>query len=162
MTGQQDLPTIGYASVTGDDAAVARWLRRVVGWAAVAYGGGSGVAQVHFIAISRKWVEAAVDFGGFTAIQDAITWALVGAYGVVFVAGVLILRAPAAGIVALRIGAGLAILATYGEQVRVAVMEPAGFHWRAFNVMWALSHSVLPALLIALTLGPLGRTLRRG
>lgn len=103
-------PPLAYASLAGDEAALPRWLRRAGGWAAVAYGGGRAIGGVYFLALTRKWMPMAIDWGQFGIIQDVFEWAQAGSFAVVCAAGVVILRRPAPGIVVLRLGSVLALM----------------------------------------------------
>ena len=113
------------------------------------------------MAPSRKWLSIPVDWGQFTPLQDAFEWSQAAGYTLLCVAGLLLFRRPAAGIVALRLGLGVALLSIFGEQVHETFREPTPAPLRAIQVLSALTSCVPEFLLIALTLGPLGRALRR-
>lgn len=155
-------PPLAYASLAGDDAALPRWLRVVVGCAAVAYGGGRAIGEVYFLALTRKWIPMAIDWGQFGIIQDVFEWAQAGSFAVVCAGGVVILRRPAPGIVVLRLGCVLALLTIFGAPAYETLRERAPFHYRALQAWSLLTHCTLEALLVGMTLGPLGRALRRG
>ena len=154
-------PTLAYASLAGDDA-LPRRLRRVVGWSAVVYGGGRAVGEAYFFALTRKWIPIAVDWGEFTPAQDVLEWVQAGSFAVLCVAGALILRRHAAGITALRLGVGLALLTVFGALAYETLRQTMPFHYRVLQVWSSLTHCVLEALLVLMTIGPLGRALRRG
>ena len=158
----QDLPTIAYATSAGDDAEVPRALRRMAGWTAAIYGTGGALARAYFIAMSRKWFPAPVDFGQFPAVQDAIEWLGVAASVALCAAGVLVLRRTPGAVVALRVAAACVLLAMYAHQLYDTLQPRGMFALRGYSVLTTVGvSSVLPALLIVLTLGPLGRALRR-
>ena len=158
---EPNVPTLPYATLADGDAALAQALRRTVAWAAVAYGGGGSASRIYFMALSRKWVSIPVDWGQFTPLQDAFEWSQATGYALLCVAGLLLFRSPSAGIVALRLGLGITLLSIFGEQVYETLREPTPHHFRAIQVLSALTGSVTEFLLIALTLGPVGRALRR-
>ena len=155
------MTTIDYATPPAEDLAVARWLRRTVGWAAVAYGALSCASQTWYVALSRKWVSAALDFGPFSRTQNVLALAFATALALTCAAGVLVIRGRPGAVRWMRIGLALAIALPYAERAH-AVLGGDGmtWQWQSLNTGWTLSQSVLPALLIALTFGPSGRAIR--
>jgi hypothetical protein len=155
--------TIPYARPVADDLSVARWLRRSVGWAAAVYGASSATAMAYFVALTRKWISAPVDLGYFSRVQDVIAWAEVTAHLLLLAAGVLVLRRARPALAALRIAAGATLLTGYAQQTHNVLAERALGFFFPYNLLYGVvAGSVLPALLIVTTLGPLGREMRRG
>jgi len=155
-------PAIPYAHAMVDDASLSKWLRRSAGWAAAVYGAGEATSRAYFIALSRKWFVAPIDFGRFTLAQDVVDWAEVAAHVLLLVAGVLVLRSAKAGVAALRAAAAAVLLAIWVQQAHNMVAERFLTFFRPYNLLGAVAGgSVLPALLIVMTLGPMGRAMRR-
>jgi len=155
---------IPYASPVAYDASLARWLRRSVGWAAAVYGTAMALAQAYFIALTRKWISASqMDFGRFTPLQDVISWAEAAAHLLLVVAGVLVLRRHRNALAALRLAAGATLLTGYAQQTHNVIAERSLGFFFPYNLLYGVvAGSVLPALLIVTTMGPLGREMRRG
>jgi hypothetical protein len=155
---------IPYAHPVAYDTSLSRWLRRSVGWAAAVYGAGSGAAMAYFIALTHKWISASqIDFGRFTPLQDVLSWAEAAAHLLLSVAGVLVLRRHRLALVALRFTAGATLLTGYTQQTHNVIAERRlGFFLPYLLLYGVVAGSVLPALLIVTTMGPLGREMRRG
>ena len=158
---QEPVATIAYAGLHDDQATVARWLRRVVAWTAIAYGGGGCVAKLFFVAVSGQWLDSAADFGDFTIAQTILALVEAAGYAAVFAAGMMILWRMRTVIFTLRAGAALALVGMFGEQAYNASWGLDELMFRALNLAHLPSQAALPGLFIAMTLGPPGRMLRR-
>jgi hypothetical protein len=153
---------IPYAHAVEDDSRLARWIRRAVGWAATVYGAATAAAMTYFIALSRQWFSAPIDFGRFTRVQDVVAWAEVAGHVLLVVAGVLVLRRGRGALVALRFAAGAVLLTGYAQQTHnVLVNRSLGFFFPYNLLNGVVAGSVLPGLLIVMTMRPLGREIRR-
>jgi hypothetical protein len=153
---------IPYARPIADDSRLARWLRRTVGWAATVYGTSTSVAMTYFIALSRKWFFAPIDFGRFTRAQDVVAWAEVAAHLLLAAAGVLVLRRSRGALIALRLAAGSVLLTGYAQQTHNVVVDRSLGYFFPYNLLnGVFAGSVLPGLMIVMTMGPPGRELRR-
>src|SRR5436305_9618667 len=142
---------IPYARPVADDARLARWLRRTVGWAATVYGAATAVSLAYFVALSRKWFSAAINFGPFTRVQDVMAWAEVAAHLLLAAAGVLVLRRSRSALVALRLAAGAVLLTGYAQQTHNVLAERSLGFFFPYNLLnGVFAGSVFPALLLAL------------
>jgi len=104
-----------------------------------------------------------MDFGRFTPLQDVISWAEAAAHLLLVVAGVLVLRRHRNALAALRLAAGATLLTGYAQQTHNVIAERSLGFFFPYNLLYGVvAGSVLPALLIVTTMGPLGREMRRG
>jgi hypothetical protein len=153
---------IPYARPVADDPRLARWLRRTVGWAATVYGAATSAAMAYFVALSRKWFFAPIDLGRFTRVQDVIAWAEVAAHLLLVAAGMLVLRRSRCAVAAVRLAAGAVLITGYAQQTHNILIERSLGYFFPYNLLnGVFAGSVLPAILIAMTMGPAGRELRR-
>ena len=139
-----------------------RSLRRIIGWTAVLYGGGAAIERLGWIALSRKWLPSALNFGSFTAPQTAIDWAGVAAGALLAWAGVLVLGRAATGPAAVRVAAALMLVPAYARRIDDAMQGRWGVAFSAYGMLQAVLYSsAVPVMLIVLTLGAVGRAVRR-
>jgi hypothetical protein len=165
MTDEAPLIEYGLEGPGAPDLPTDRFLRRIVGWAAIVYSAKSLITSALDVALAKKWLASPSSMaweldGGWTAVvRGADTLATC----VLLLGGVLLLRRSRAGVVLIRAGiACLAALSALSLAMQLYTNSTYASYWSTFGAAAMETSSWLSgfwpeAMLILLTLPPLAR-----
>ena len=157
-------PSIEYAS-TAHDTPPDRLLRRIVAWTAIVYGGEALVARALHIALAKGWLSHPSSMswdlaGGWILVSNSVSTLTMCA---LLVAGLLLLRRSALSIPILRAGVAASIVVHIVGLALVMRANPIfASYWStpgtfAVYSLQELRNTLVPILLVLLTLPPLAR-----